>query len=243
MLVDQYGRPMHSKRQSSTAVRARYDSAQTTDDNKRHWAAADSLSAVSANSAYVRKRLRERSRYEVANNSYARGILNTISAYTVGAGPTLQLTYRGGDESIDPKELRKATQEVEKLWANWAYARKLAQKLSTMQLAIDQDGEAFAMTTTASRAGMQTPVQLDLRLYEADHFDDSMGTDDAGVRIDANGEVVQYAFSKDHPGDSLSFGNSGWISADQVIHLFALSDLGNSGASLRLLQPCHCLRF
>lgn len=220
MILDQYGNPMTSKRESPRAIRARYDSAATTDDNRRHWANADSLSAVGANSAHIRKRLRERSRYEVANNSYARGILNTLSAYTVGAGPTLQLTYRGNDESVDPVELRKATQQVEGLWANWAYVRKLAQKLSTMQLAIDCDGEAFAMTTSATRPSMQTPVQLDVRLYECDHFDSQYGNDDAGVRIDASGEPVEYAFSADHPGDNLALAKSNWISADQVIHLF-----------------------
>lgn len=211
---------MTSKRESPRAIRARYDSAATTDDNRRHWANADSLSAVAANSAHIRKRLRERSRYEVANNSYARGILNTLSAYTVGAGPTLQLTYRGNDESVDPVEMRKATQKVEGLWANWAYVRKLAQKLSTMQLAIDCDGEAFAMTTSATRPSMQTPVQLDVRLYECDHFESQYGDDDAGVRIDASGEPIEYAFSADHPGDHLSIAKSNWISSDQVIHLF-----------------------
>lgn len=220
LLLNQYGKPMTAKRETPRAIRARYDSAATNDDNRRHWANADSLSAVAANSAHVRKRLRERSRYEVANNSYARGILNTLSAYTVGAGPTLQLTYRGNDESIDPAEMRKATQRVEQLWADWAYVRKLAQKLSTMQLAIDCDGEAFAMTTSATRPSMQTPVQLDVRLYECDHFESQYGSDDAGVKIAASGEPIEYAFSVDHPGDNLSIASSNWISADQVIHLF-----------------------
>jgi hypothetical protein len=54
-------------------LRARYDAAQTTAENARHWAMADALSADSAASADVRKKLRERARYEVANNSYAKG--------------------------------------------------------------------------------------------------------------------------------------------------------------------------
>ena len=62
-------------------VRARYDAAQTTSDNMRHWAAADALSANTANSPIVRKTLRIRSRYEVANNTYAqamRGYGNSV---------------------------------------------------------------------------------------------------------------------------------------------------------------------
>lgn len=225
-LVDQYGRPLRSVGNTSRSMRASYDAAATTDDNRRHWAAADGLSAVLANSAYVRKRLRERSRYEVANNSYARGILNTLAAYTVGSGPTLQLTYRGEDDSIDADAMRKATKQVEGLWANWAYTRRLAQKLSTLQLAVDTDGEAFAITTSSRRVSMHTPVQLDLRLYECDHFDDTSGTDEAGVRIGSDGEAVEYAFTKEHPGDSLSFAPSKWIGADQVMHLFRVERPG-----------------
>ena len=48
----------------------RYDAAVTSDDNRRHWAAADGLSANAANSPDVRRVLRNRARYEVANNSY-----------------------------------------------------------------------------------------------------------------------------------------------------------------------------
>ena len=38
-----------------TVVRARYDAASTTPDNRRHWANADGLSANAANSAEVRR--------------------------------------------------------------------------------------------------------------------------------------------------------------------------------------------
>ena len=58
-------------------VRGRYDAAATTEENRRHWAAADLLSADAANNPRVRTVLRSRARYEVANNSYARGIVST----------------------------------------------------------------------------------------------------------------------------------------------------------------------
>lgn len=224
MILDQYGRPIESKRQASRRINARYDAAQTTDDDRRHWANADGLSSVAANSSCVRKRLRERSRYEIANNSYARGILNTLSAYTVGSGPTLQLTYRG-PETEDVAEIRRASQVVEHLWATWFYERKMGQKLSTAQLALDGDGEAFGVLTSSRKASMHTPVQLDLRLYEADHFDlTSWGDwteDDAGIRIGSDGEPTEYAFQKEHPGDNLaSLSKSEWLPADQVIHLY-----------------------
>ncbi|MEX0715434.1 MAG: hypothetical protein WD066_02550, partial [Planctomycetaceae bacterium] len=55
---------------SRQVVRAKYDSALTTDNNRRHWALADGLSANVANGPEVRRILRNRARYEVANNSY-----------------------------------------------------------------------------------------------------------------------------------------------------------------------------
>ena len=72
-------------------LRARFDAAQTTADNQRHWSNADSLSADSAANADVRKTLRNRARYEVANNSYARGIVTTLANDVVGTGPRLQM--------------------------------------------------------------------------------------------------------------------------------------------------------
>ena len=43
-------------------VRARYDAAQTTTENTRHWSAADGLGANAANSPTVRHTLRTRAR-------------------------------------------------------------------------------------------------------------------------------------------------------------------------------------
>lgn len=208
------------------AVKARYDAAQTTEDNRRHWAAADSLSSVSANSPQVRRILRNRSRYEVANNCYARGIINTIAAYTVGIGPTLQLSWRG--EELSPEQeiaYRRAAQKVEQLWATWAYARKLASKLTTASIALDQDGEVFAITRTARRTSMMTPVTLDITLMEADWFDDptaDFGGTYSGVKVDSAGEPKSYAKLRQHPGDDGTWGDgtADWISADRVLHLF-----------------------
>ena len=50
-------------------IRGRYDAATTTEENRRHWASADHLSANAANSPAVRRVLRSRARYEVSNNS------------------------------------------------------------------------------------------------------------------------------------------------------------------------------
>ena len=73
------------------SIRARYDAAATTDANRKHWANADGLSADAAASTEVRRILRNRARYEVANNSYASGIVATLANDVVGTGPRLQV--------------------------------------------------------------------------------------------------------------------------------------------------------
>jgi len=72
-------------------LRAKFDSAQTTHDNRRHWANADHLAADAAANPQVRRILRNRARYEVANNSYARGIVLTLANDVIGTGPRLQM--------------------------------------------------------------------------------------------------------------------------------------------------------
>ncbi|MBL9000908.1 MAG: phage portal protein, partial [Phycisphaerae bacterium] len=73
------------------AVVAKFDSAQTTADNRKHWANADGLSPNAAINPEVRRVLRNRARYEVANNSYAKGIVLTLANDTIGTGPRLQM--------------------------------------------------------------------------------------------------------------------------------------------------------
>jgi lambda family phage portal protein len=196
-------------------LRARYDAAVSNDDNRRHWANADGLSANAANSAEVRRILRNRSRYEVANNSYARGIVLTLANDVIGTGPRLQML-------TDDVE---ANRSIEKEFASWAKAVGLAEKLRTMRLARAQDGEAFAILT--SNPKLPTPVQLDLRLVEADQVctsDPSARNENAidGIVFDAAGNPVEYHVLREHPGETarrfiLEYDR---LPASSVIHWF-----------------------
>ena len=131
-------------------LKASYDAAATNEDNRRHWSKADGLSANGANSSDVRRVLRNRARYEIANNSYARGISLTLANDCVGTGPRLQML------SPDPE----ANRLVEFEFAKWATAVNLAEKLRTMRLARVSDGEAFAILTNKPR--VDSTVQLDV---------------------------------------------------------------------------------
>lgn len=175
-------------------VRGRYDAASTSDDNRRHWANADGLSANQANSAEVRRVLRNRARYETANNSYAKGIVLTLANDVVGTGPRLQLLTEDGE----------ANTSIERAFTAWAKAVGLPEKLRTLRMARATDGEAFAVLTSNPR--LATPVQLDLRLVEADRVstpDLNAAAPNAvdGIVFDAAGNPVEYHVLKDHPGE------------------------------------------
>lgn len=96
-------------------LRAKYDSALTTDNNRRHWSNADGLSASAANGPEVRRILRNRARYEVANNSYARGIILTLAKAGAPDRRFLETTRRGqrrGIRFVTGDPLRVALQVV-----------------------------------------------------------------------------------------------------------------------------------
>ncbi len=196
-------------------VRARYDAAVTTDDNRRHWANADGLSPNASNSAAVRRILRNRARYETANNSYARGIVLTLAHDVVGTGPRLQMLT--GDS--------EANRRIEQAFMLWARSVHLAEKLRTMRMARATDGESFAILTNNPR--LNTEVQLDLRLIEADQVTtpdlDQLSTIAVdGIAFDSFGNPIEYHILRTHPGDGFYSARSDYdrISADAVLHWF-----------------------
>jgi len=133
----------------------------------------------------VRRTLRNRARYEVANNAYAKGMVLTIAGDCVGTGPRLQLL----------SEDNETNRIVEQAFAEWATAADLAAKLRTMRMAKATDGEAFAVLV--SNPTLDHPVKLDLRPIEADRvtsppqwFSNQDIVDGIGLRGDPAERVV-----------------------------------------------------
>lgn len=194
-----------------------YDAAKTTDYNIRHWSAADTLSADSANSASVRRTLRSRARYEAQeSNSYAKGIVLTLANDCIGTGPKLQI--------LTPD--RAANVAIERAFGRWAKLIFFAEKLRTMRVAKCVDGEAFALFGTNRRLD---GVQLDFRLIEADQVATpfvvtltDVNTID-GVRFDEFGSPLEYHLLSKHPGDTSAginpFGYRA-VPADEMLHIF-----------------------
>lgn len=195
-------------------VRARYDAAVTNNDNRRHWAGADGLSSNAANSREVRRVLRNRSRYEVANNSYARGIVLTLANDAIGTGPRLQLL----------SENAEFNRRIEREFAAWSNAVGLAEKLRTMRMSRAQDGEAFAVLTSNQR--LFTAIQLDLRLVESEQVctpDLAALNPNAvdGIVFDDQGNPREYHILKSHPGESVHKSREyDRVPAEAVIHWF-----------------------
>ena len=218
------------------AIRARFDAAQTTAENRRHWAHADQLSANAAASPEVRRILRSRARYEVANNSYAKGIVGTLADYIVGTGPRLQML------TDDPATNRLVEQE----FARWATAIGLAHKLRTMRISQCESGECFALLTT--NPCVAAPVRLDLRLFEADQVASPVWSPQSGVRssgpqtqgsrlidgimFDAFDNPVAYTILRHHPGDNATCrgGDDDYdlYPSSAVVHLYRAERPGQS---------------
>jgi lambda family phage portal protein len=198
-------------------VRGRYDAAQTTADNRRHWASADGLSPTAAVSPQVRQVLRNRARYEVANNSYARGIVLTLANDTIGTGPRLQMLTAN----------EEANRIAEGLFADWADAVGLAEKLRTMRMARADTGEAFALLTNNPK--LNSPVSLDLKLIEADQVASpsvvpASGGHVDGIIFDSFGNPLEYHILRRHPGESAMAAGDPFafdrLPASSVIHYF-----------------------
>ena len=197
-------------------IRARFDSAETTVDNRRHWMNADAFSADAATNIQVRRTLRNRARYEVANNSYARGIVLTLANDTIGTGPRLQM--------LTPKN--SLNREIEQEFGHWADEVSLPEKLRTMRMARCQDGEAFAILV--NNPFLDHPVKLDLRLIEADQVTTSIRVPDreSGSRRDHlrfARQPVEYHVLRNHPGGMVWYLVNQFlrpIPASHMIHFF-----------------------
>jgi lambda family phage portal protein len=177
-------------------VRARYDAAQTSPDNAKHWSLADSLSADAAASPNVRDVIRKRARYEVSNNSYAKGIVLTLANDCVGTGPRLQM--QTGNDLVNDA--------IETLFMEWAEEIGLAEKLLTARTAKVTDGEAILLLVRND--ALKSPVKLDVQLVEPEQLTtpwekiqlaQGQMIQVDGIEFDEWGNPSQYYILDQHP--------------------------------------------
>lgn len=206
---------------ASRQFNSKYDAAQDTFMNENHWRWADELSPNSANTLAVRKKLRSRSRYEVSNNGYLKGIVLSKSQDVVGTGPRLQIT--------DPRFSEEQKLVIEKAYEKHQKRSKLRRKLRQLTHAKMQDGEGFAVRIIDDQ--IQGPVKTTQKVIECDQFSHwttplkNDGSEIDGVRISKRtGEPTHYYMLKQHPGENLYFDSNPldgqWIKRKEVIHWF-----------------------
>ena len=204
------------KKQKPAMVNAKFDLAQTTSDNRKHWASADGLSARAAISPAVRRVVRIRSRYEAENNSWYAGILRTAVNHIVANGPRLQL--------LTPDPVANA--RIEKAWRQWAAKIDLADTLRTVVEAYWRDGESFLMRAEKPQ---NWPLTLDVRIFEADQISNPWNASiyndefvDDGIKFDKSTNELQLYVYDRHPGSNsyASTQTGRWYPACEVLHLF-----------------------
>ena len=195
-----FGRSNAGSAPRRVVVRAKYDAAAKTPQNAKHWAGADGYSPAAALPDAVRKTLRERCRYEVANNSYAKGIVSTLANDLVGTGARLQL-------KIDDRNLAS---RIESAFDAWATEVRLADKLRLLRSGRCESGEVFAIL--AQNDALPGRIKLDIRLVESEQV--------SKIEYDRFGNPSRYWLLASHPGDAGAATDGDWVDASRVIHYY-----------------------
>lgn len=228
-----------------TRLRAKYDAAQRTEENYKHWSNADRLGPREANTKAVREVLRTRSRYERDNNSYCHGMTSTLAMDCIGTGPRLKL-IESFEDIEDRDELdqavrqdllkqhmqqRRAFRQINREFCFWCEHVDLPGKLKILDLCAIVDGEGFALLTDNPAIFEATgeKVGLDLRVIECDYVTDNAVSLNLnapknnvdGILFDKHGNPAKYRVLREHPGDGGYLTNDAdWIDARNVLHWF-----------------------
>ena len=212
-------RRMSAVQRQQEAVRARFDVAQTNDENRAHWSQADYLGPNAELNAATRRTLRCRARYECANNGYAAGLVRTLANDTIGTGPSIVVT--------DKRFTKDEINEFESAFWEWGLSVDMGAKLRRMRLAKARDGETFAQLFSNPRAS--TGVQFDFQPFEADFvaatsINNPLSSLLDGLIIDDDGNVIAYNILKSHPGEysgaTTIAGDADLFPAKFILHLF-----------------------
>lgn len=226
-------------RQSPGKLRLRtYDVAKPSRHYDNHFALAtgsdaDTLIAESLET------VRNRCRYEVRNNSYAEGIVETLANDVVGTGPRLQLKTNNNEFN----------RQTEIRWLEFCQTCDMAGRMELCDLLkldirqLCESGESFTVLGTDPEA---SGLSLRLLAVEADRINSPLDlaySEDVrqGIKVNQYGKPLIYYVQKTHPGSSLSItGNSlndyDQIPADKMIYLGRITRPGQTRA-MPWLQP------
>lgn len=178
-------------------LKASHDAIGDDDQTRAHWQKARGETPAQLTTLGNRKAHRDRARYEIRNNSYAKGVGLTLCNFTIGTGPRVQVLAGNKNDS-----------NIEAAFAQWMAEDRFAEKLRALRFARYESGEGFLVRSYAERDG----VGLTLLDIECDRFSGQDGAD--GVVVDDSGRPVSYTVR-----DELGF-REVKVDARHVIHYF-----------------------
>lgn len=206
-------------------LKAKYDAAQTSLGNTKHWTNADNLDPHASASLAVRQKLRSRSRYElIENNPYLKGIILTIANDFVGTTLKLQVTHKKLSLSVK--------REIEEKFDDWFECRKMRQKLWRGKLAKMVDGETI-LQAFYNPYYQEDELPLDFQVLECDrlsNFDmnpyQTEYNEIDGLRFDNHDIPLAYHILRTHPGSQGILNRvfdkiqGDWIPTRYIVHWF-----------------------
>jgi len=197
---------------------ARYDASMVNATNERHWSIGPQTSDPTPEG---RKVIRNRARYESANNAVLYGMIETYARDLVGSGPHVNFRQYGADQ-------KRMTIE----YAKWANAVALVPLLKTVTKVYLVDGEAFLVATDVAPYFRLIETE---RIWsnETNQIPLSLGRFGAppigtyvmeGIRYDS-GIPIEYCVDGDN-----------WIPAESMTHWYR-QDFANQRRGVSRLAP------
>lgn len=186
---------------------ASYDSARTNTQNEKHWAIGKQYADPPP---LQREVLRNRCRYEVANNALLYGMVETYARDCVGSGPSVQFAPFGQERD----NLAKA---FELFMSNMAFDALLKTIVKTYLI----DGEVFLISTT------EEPFY---RIIETERIKDPIGATSPYFNQRLNAAGIPLEFPGDAVIEGIQYSNGvavaycvdglDWFEAEVVTHWY-----------------------
>src|SRR5436190_3435515 len=211
-------------------LEARYDSAQITTENRKHWSNADDRNPTQSNTPAIRQRIRIRARYEWENNCICSGMISTRSTDIIGyTAPTPQVL-------TEDTKLNKLIQDEWEAWSNHPYVN-VHSKIKIFDEGKQVEGEQFLALNRDLEAFDKTGFELGITTLSANRVcDPSYGYglanlngarlyNDDGVWVDpATGWAKAYNVTNAYDDvlslPSLTQSNNSLVDSRYVLHWF-----------------------
>jgi lambda family phage portal protein len=176
--------------------------------------------------------LRNRSRFFVRNNGWAKRAIEAITNNTVGEG-------------IRPAPVgtKNQVKKVKKLWKDWAestacdwYGKNTFYGLQSLAMREIAEGGEVIVVKRKVKPTLENPIPIQIQIIEGDQLDhtkDSVSKDGGyirlGVEYESNGKVKGYWVYDQHPTDGT--GNymkldSSFIRKEDCLHVYELLRIG-----------------